>query len=213
VALAVDGPAPWLSFLTEAPRAAAAWATGPSNTASLNGVYARLFTEGSFSRPLFVAPTLARAAWTVTSLALFLIALARLRRTQPGATSGAHAVATWLTLPVLLNPLGWTHVLLLLLAPLAIAARHTSTAWRALLIALAALFSLPRERLLLWATGGAPELPVPPAGGLVLGVHAVAVVALFVLLTRRLEDDPVVVGETSPPTVGAERLDGGRGGV
>jgi hypothetical protein len=185
IATAIDGLAPWRAFFADAPRDVAAWATWLANTASLEGVYARLWTVGPFTRPLFDAPGLARAAFTLTSAALVVAALVvGLRRRRAAAWPaggdpfGACWAAAWLALPVLLNPLGWSHVVVMLLAPLAVALRDGRPRLRAVaLVALAAL-SLPRQTLMAWAG----PMPVPPIPGLVLGVHACAALALYLAL-------------------------------
>ena len=56
LATAIEGLAPWRAFFADAPRDVAAWATWLANTASLQGVYARLLTNGPFSSPVVVAP-------------------------------------------------------------------------------------------------------------------------------------------------------------
>jgi hypothetical protein len=188
VATAVDGVAPWRAFVADAPRDVAAWATWLANTASLQGVYARLFTDSPFTRPLVHAPGLSRGAFLVTSLAL--VAAAAIVGWRRGAVVGlgdgsrlddraaARWSAAWLTLPVLLNPLGWTHVVVMLLAPLVVALRDGGPRARAAAVASFAVLSIPRQRLMAWAG----PMPVMPTSALVLGVHAVAAVILYVAL-------------------------------
>jgi hypothetical protein len=203
--IAVDGLAPWRAFFGGAARNAAVWAPWIANTASLAGVYARLFDGGPFARPLFAAPALASVAFNVTALALLGAAVFALRQrrelsvpptsTAPStasasatATTTASAdlplavsdVAPWLTFPVLLNPLGWSHVLVMLLAPLVVAARDGGPAARPGLVLLLALLSVPRQTLILLAG----PLPVSPGRGLLLGLHAFAALALYVALLR-----------------------------
>jgi uncharacterized membrane protein len=184
VALVAVGPGAWMTFLAESPHNAAVWAPWSANTASLDGVYTRLLTANPFSRALFVAPGLAAAAFGLTELALLATAIGaalpsrRDRVVTP--ISEPRLLAAWLTLPVLLNPLGWSHVVLLLLAPLAVLARDGGPRHRATAVVLLAILSIPRQRLAGWAGG----LPVGPAAGLLLGLHAFAGVALFVTLRR-----------------------------
>jgi hypothetical protein len=95
-----------------------------------------------------------------------------------------------LTLPVLLNPLGWNHVVVMLLASLVVLARDGGTRARVAAAAILALFSVPRDTLI--ALAG--PLPVSPARGLILGLHAYAGLALFVALlavaaSSRIVDD------------------------
>ena len=190
--LAVDGLAPWRAFLAGAGRNAAIWAPWAANTASPAGVYARLFDPPSeFSRPLVAAPALATLAFALTALALLATALLALRpRPAPPSPPlspppsdprpSSTTLAAWLTLPVLLNPLGWSHVLIMLLAPLAVAARDGSPRTRQLAVVVLALITIPRLTLARLAG----PLPIAPARGLVLGVHAAAAVILFVTLAR-----------------------------
>jgi hypothetical protein len=181
LALVAVGPQAWMAFLAQSPHNAAVWAPWIANTASLDGIYARLLTSNPFSRALFVAPRLAAAAFVLTELALLAAALgalsSRRRRTMTQA-SERRLLAAWLTLPVLLNPLGWSHVVLILLAPLAVSARDGGPRRQTIALVLLAILSIPRQRLYAWA--GA--LPVGPAPGLLLGLHALAGVALFVTL-------------------------------
>jgi hypothetical protein len=188
-ATAVDGVGPWRAFFADAPRDVAAWATWLANTASLQGVYARAWTASPFSRPFFEAPALSRAAFTLTSVAVLgVAALVGWRRRADAAGTDRRALAlwsaAWLAMPVLLNPLGWSHVVVLLLAPLVIAFRDGGPRTRAAAVVAFALLSLPRQRLMAWAG----PMPVRPAPALFLGVHAVAALALYVaLLVAALE--------------------------
>ncbi|HLK91632.1 MAG TPA: glycosyltransferase family 87 protein [Polyangia bacterium] len=188
--LAVDGTAPWRAFFGGAARNAAIWAPWTANTASLAGVTARLFgSPGPFARPLVALPALAMGLYTAIVGAFVLAALLALRRPNPLRST----VAAWLALPVLANPLGWSHVLVMLLAPLAVALRSSSgtspgsgsaasgagaatrrIAWVALIV-----FSIPRATLSYLAG----PIPVAPARGLVLGIPALAAATLFVALT------------------------------
>jgi alpha-1,2-mannosyltransferase len=182
VALSAVGPGAWMVFLAESPHNAAVWAPWIANTASLDGVYARLLTSNPFSRALFVAPRFAAAAFGLTELALLAAALggalsSRRHRTMT-QVSERRLLAAWLTLPVLLNPLGWSHVVLMLLAPLAVSARDGGPRRQTTAMVLLAILSIPRQRLAAWAGG----LPVGPAAGVLLGLHAFTGVALFATL-------------------------------
>ena len=184
VSLAVFGPMAWYRFVTEASRNEAAWAPWLANTVSLNGIYARLLTSNSFSRPIAVAPALARGAFAATALLILAVAIgATYRRRDQSAGSQGRVLACWLTLPVLLNPLGWSHVVLLLLAPLAVLARNGGTRQRVAATLVLAAISVPRQRLTEWA--GA--VPVGPVASVFLGLHAFAALGLFVALLG-LED-------------------------
>jgi len=200
IALAAVGPAAWRVFFAESPHNVAVWAPWIANTASLDGVTARLMTLNPFSRPLFVAPGLAAVAFGLTELALLAAAIGTVYRNRPAVSAafrqdrrGApgpdlRALGAWLTLPVLLNPLGWSHVVLMLLAPLAVLVRGAGPRTRVAGVLVLAALSIPRQRLAAWA--GA--IPVGPAASVLLGLHAFAGVALFVMLigcTRALEDE------------------------
>lgn len=182
ISLGVAGPAAWRAFWGDASRNTAAWAPWVANTVSLCGVYARLLTRNPFSRPLCQAPELARVAFGLTVLILLGAALAAAyRRSRAGAESDARLLAAWLTLPVLLNPLGWSHVLLILLAPLTVLARDAGPRTRIATVLLGAAFTVPRQRLIEWAG----PIPVGPAASLLLGSHAFAALGLFAMLLER----------------------------
>src|SRR6185437_8152556 len=163
--LAVDGTAPWKAFVGGAARNAAIWAPWTANTASLAGATARLFgAPGPFARPLLAAPALATSLYAAAVGAFLVLALLALRRPDPARST----LAAWLALPVLANPLGWSHVLVMLLAPLVLAFRGAGAgtvtrhvAWAALIV-----FSIPRATL----SHLAGPVPVDPCRGLVLAL-------------------------------------------
>jgi hypothetical protein len=183
VALGAIGPTAWSRFAAGASRNETAWAPWVANSASLDGVFARLLTSNPFSRPILVAPALARAAFTASALLLLAAAVvaAYRRRDEPRDEpfgGQARLLAAWLTLPLLLNPLGWSHVLLLLPAPLAVLARNAESGERVAATLILAAISVPQQRLVEWA--GA--VPVGPAASVLLGLHAFAALALFLAL-------------------------------
>jgi hypothetical protein len=174
VALLVVGPAVLGAFLADGSVDARVWAPFVSNTASLAGVLARLTTDTRFARPLLVAPALGQAAFAATVVAALAgAAWVTLRGADDPRSRGRNA-AVWMVLTVVANPLGWGHTLLLLLPSLAVLWRQR----RGPAVVIAALLTLPRQALVAWAG----PLPVGPAAGLWLGVHAVAAVALLVAL-------------------------------
>ena len=179
VALAATGPMSWFRFTADVSRNETAWAPWLANSASLDGVYARLLTSNPFSRPIVVAPGLARGAFVGTALLLLAIAVGATyrRRDQPPETQG-RLLAGWLTLPLLLNPLGWSHLVLILLAPLAVLARNASPRRQVTAMLVLAALSVPRQRLAEWAG----TVPVGPAGSVLVGLHAFAALALFAAL-------------------------------
>jgi hypothetical protein len=183
LATAIEGAAPWRVFFAGASSNAAAWATWLANTVSLQGVFARLFTAGLFTRPLVEAPALSRLAFLATSAALLAAAVLvewRRRRSAAGRTAAslACASAAWMALPVLLNPLGWTHLSVMLLVPIVVALRDGRARTRVVATLALAALSIPRQSLVAWA--GPP--PLAPAPGLIIGVHAFAAFGLYVAL-------------------------------
>jgi alpha-1,2-mannosyltransferase len=181
VSLAAIGPMAWYRFAAGASKNEVEWAPWLANTASLDGVYARLLTSNPFSRPIVVAPGLARGAFTVTALFLLAAATAATYRARDQSSqSQGRVLACWLTLPLLLNPLGWSHVVILLLAPLAVLARKGGIRQQVAATLVLAAISVPRQRLTEWA--GA--VPVGPVASVFLGLHAFAALGLFVALLR-----------------------------
>jgi hypothetical protein len=176
-ALVVNGPALYTAWLVDVPRDVAAWQTWPSNTASLGGLVARWLGGGAFARPLGGAPALARATNGVLSLALLAVAVAATWRRAQSPVGERAAGAAWMLLIVLLNPLAWTHTVVLALPALALLGGIAPPG--VLTIALAAL-SVPRQTLL--ALAGPP--PVSPAAAPLLSLHAFALLALFFVALR-----------------------------
>ncbi len=179
----IVGPAALGAFLTGSGPNARAWAPWIGNTASLVGVFARLTSASPFARPLLAAPALGRAAFAATAaVALGLAALRTLRGGEPSMSPG-RAAAAWVVLSVVLNPLGWGHTLLMLLPALAVLWRERGGPAA---VVIAALLTVPRQALAAWAG----PLPVGPAAGLWLGLHAAAAMALLVALCRPARTQP-----------------------
>ncbi|HVU51315.1 MAG TPA: glycosyltransferase family 87 protein [Polyangia bacterium] len=185
LATALDGGAAWRAFFGGASLNAEVWATWLANTASLQGVFARLWTAGPFTRPLVVAPALSRGAFLATSAVLLAaagaVSVGWLRRRARGEGDGrARACwsAAWMALPVLLNPLGWTHVAVMLLVPIAVALRDGRAGARVVAALALAALSIPRTSLVAWAG----PLPLAPLPALAVGTHAFAAVALYLAL-------------------------------
>ena len=176
ISLVVGGVAPWRAWLANAPRDVAAWQTWTANTVSLDGFVARLLAGGPFARPLVAAPTLARALVIAVSLALVAGSSLVTRRATASRQSDRRIFAAWVALVILLNPLAWTHTATLALIPLALLWNEAPALAAAALVAL----TVPRETLATLA--GA--VPVSPAAGLALSLHAAAVVALFAIGAR-----------------------------
>jgi hypothetical protein len=180
--LAILGPGAWRQLFAGSASNAAIWAPWLGNTASLDGIFARLLTSNPFTQPLVAAPALSRAAFGLSALALLAAAIWRTQRRRGAPGSDARLLAGWLTLPVLLNPLGWSHVVLLLLAPLTVLARDGSPRSRIVAGLLFSILTIPRQRLADWAG----PIPLPAPAGLILGVHAMAAVALYAVLLADL---------------------------
>jgi hypothetical protein len=168
--LALEGPGAWRAFFAAGPLEVAAWRTWTANTASLGGVLARLLVGGPFARPLVHAPAVAAALTAGASLALLAAATFASRRAPAGPAEERRLFAAWCLLVVLLNPLGWTHTLVIALVALAAFPRPPVLAAVVLVV-----WSIPHETLV--ALAG--PTPVGPLRGLFLGLHAAACLALL----------------------------------
>src|SRR5205085_9004595 len=93
------------------------------------------------------------------------VAAALTRRAPRAETDDRRLFALWTVLVVLLNPLGWTHTLVIALVPLALLADAPR---RALTAAALLVFTIPPETL----AALAGPLPAPPARALALSLHA-----------------------------------------
>jgi hypothetical protein len=146
---------------------------------------ARLLAGGPFARPLVAAPTAARALNVCLSLALVGWAAAATWRTPPSPRASRCLGAAWLALGVLLNPLGWTHTLLLALPALALL-RGLASTWT--MLGALALMSVPRHTLV--ALAG--PTPTGPAAAPILSLHAAALLLIVVTALRlaRMERAP-----------------------
>ena len=173
----VSGVEPWRLWVAELPPNVAVWQTWAANTASLNGLFARLFVGGPFARPWLVAPTLARALDLAAAASLVGWTAAVTWRT-PASRAGDRALgAGWIALVVLVNPLAWTHTATLALPALALLV-GVAPPWP--LVASFALLSVPRQTLQVLAG----PLPVGPATAPLLSLHAAALVVIVVTALR-----------------------------
>lgn len=170
-ALIVSGVDAWRPWIAAVPHDVAIWQTWVGNTASLNGFIARLFVGGAFARPLVQAPLLARGLQLGATLALVSWVAAATWRTPPSPAGNRAVGAAWLALVVLLNPLAWTHSLVIAVPAMILlyGLAPTST----LVVALA-LMSVPRQTL----AALAGPTPVPPATAPLLSLHAFALLLL-----------------------------------
>ncbi len=173
LSIAANGWEPWRAWFADAPRDVAAWQTWMANTVSLGGALGRLFAGGPFALALVPAPGVARALTVALSIALVAAASFVTLRAPPTPQIERNLLASWLSLVVVLNPLAWTHTAAIALLPLALLAwASAATIPTAALIVL----TIPRETLAALA-GPTPVRPLP---GLVLSLHAAAVLVLFV---------------------------------
>jgi alpha-1,2-mannosyltransferase len=172
-----------LHFAANVQRNTDTWQTWTANTASLNGFVARLFAGGPWARPLWHAPLLARALTLALGVSLVLCALRLTRRsdTHDGLLYGA-----WCALTILLNPLAWSHTLVIALVPLAELIRRRVRPGAVL--AIAVILTIPRHTL---ARVAALD-PGAPAMAPIVSLHALAVLALFVLAMRAAAQERAV---------------------
>jgi alpha-1,2-mannosyltransferase len=160
-----------LRFVMDINRNTDTWQTWTANTASVNGLVARLFVGGPWARPLWHAPTFARVLTLAIAAVLAFLAL---RATQRGGHSDASVYGAWCVLAVLLNPLAWSHTLVIALLPLVLLMRRARPS---ALFAIALVFTIPRQTLARIAA----LAPGEPAMAPVVSLHALAALALFAL--------------------------------
>ncbi len=188
LSIARFGLAPWSTWVAQARPNVLAWQTWIASTASINGAVARLFTTSAFCRPLIDAPALAQAL-TLALAALLLGATAVATRVAAtSARDDRRLFAAWTTLVVLLNPLGWTHTVILALLALALLVEDAPPA---AITTVLVVLTVPRETL----AALAGPLPVSPARGLALSIHAAALLVLLGVSLRR----PRLDGGGAPP--------------
>jgi hypothetical protein len=180
--LAVGGIAPWSRWIADAPRDVAAWQTWGANTASLNGLLARLLAGGSFARPMVASPMLARAVNVVLSLGLLALLGIVTKRAPATPQNERRLFAGWVALVVVLNPLAWTHTAILALVPIALLAKDNPIMAATAFLVL----TVPRETL----AALAGPLPVSPGRGLVLSLHASALFLLFAVSVWTTDSAP-----------------------
>jgi hypothetical protein len=175
VATAVTGLEPWRAFFADAPRDVAAWDTWIANTASLRGLVVRVAGGGAFARPLLDARSAAQTAFAALAAlgAIVVTVLATWRAPRGGGASNERPlVAAWMLLAIFLNPLAWTHTLVMALVPLAVLARFVPVA-----VSAGALIVLTIPRQTLAVLAGAT--PTAPGRGLALSLHAMALLVVF----------------------------------
>ncbi len=169
-------------FLASAGPAIRIFEIGTHNTASVRGIFARLFIASIYTTPIVDRPALAHALTAATTLLLLGVATAlTLRRRAPDGPD-APCFAMWTCLIPLLNPLSWAHNVLVLLLPAALLARGPAPAGaRASIAVTLVMLSVPRQILETLAGAGFPQ---HASRNWILGFHAVAGLLLFVTACR-----------------------------
>lgn len=188
-ALAVLGRDPFDVYLRQVLPASALYHESWHN-GSLWGLWYKLFDPQRFTLPLHRLPALARFGPLATSSALALAVVVGVRRARAPAGSD-RAFALSVLGMLLASPLLWEHYLLLALLPLLVLWSQTAPGDRSrvLLVAAAALLTLPRQS---WMFGlvegvlgapvqdGAQRLARPGHTLTVLAYPAYTLLALFV---------------------------------
>jgi hypothetical protein len=174
-ATAVTGIEPWRAFFADAPRDVAAWQTWIANTASLRGLLVRLVGGGAYATPVIPASSSVAAGIDAgAALALVLVTAAVTWRTPRGlsAVNERPLVAAWMLLVVVLNPLAWTHTLVMAVVPLAALAPVLPAVVSAGAIV---VLTIPRQTL----SEVAGATPTAPGRGLLLSMHAAALLIVI----------------------------------
>lgn len=185
IATAVTGIEPWRELFADAPRDVAVWQTWIANTASLRGLLVRLVGGGAYARPVIAASSMVTGAIAAGGALALTLATAAVTWRAPRAASAADErplIAVWMLLIVVLNPLAWTHTLVMAVVPLAALAPVLPP-----LVAAGALVVLTIPRQTLAALAG--STPTAPGPGLLLSLHAAAllmVVGVSLARARRL---------------------------
>jgi len=166
----------WRAFLSSGLGATRVFEGWIHNTASIRGLFVRAFATTGLTTAVVDRPALGHALAMITSAVLVAIALGATRRRRPG-DDPAPTFSCWVCLSVLLNPLAWSHNVLLLLLAAALLARDPVAPRQRRAVALATiLITIPHQALLLWA-GGAP--PLRAATTWLLSLHALGGLLLF----------------------------------
>ena len=193
VSVALFGLAPWRVWVAQARPNVLAWQTWIANTASINGAVARLLTTTAFCRPLVDGPALAQALTLVLAALLLGATAVATRAAAPSPRDERRLFAAWTALVVLLNPLSWTHTVVIALVSVALLAEDAPPA---AIAAVLVVLTVPHETL----AALAGPLPVAPGRGLALSIHAAALVVLLGVSLRRAKRDGV--GASPPAAIG-----------
>jgi uncharacterized membrane protein len=196
-ALPLTGWSPWFIFVAQSRPNVRALETWYANTASLHGLWARLFIGGAYARPWLTAPMAGAILQIATSAALLAVALAATARRRRALSPAAERAqfALWVTLAVLLNPLAWAHTLVLLALPLALLIADGASIGLGVAVV---LLSIPKETL--YRLAGPP--PASGAGACALSIHAIGALVVFAIAAGRAWRDDrssassVVPGQT-----------------
>lgn len=188
--LPVFGLEAWRAFAAVNGPNAMAYQTWRHNTLSVNGLATRLFFGGVFAEPLVAAPALAYAVVGAILGALVIVALRAARRATAARETEGCVLALWYVLIVVANPLGWSHYAILLLLPMALAARgaaaRNDTRARVLVAVGLLVLSIPQETL----DFAAGPLPTSPLGSLWLSIPLCGALLVFAAAARGASPSP-----------------------
>jgi Glycosyltransferase family 87 len=182
--LPVFGLEAWRAFAVVTGPNAMAYQTWRHNTLSVNGLATRLFWGGAFAQPIVAAPALAYAVVAAVVGVLVIVALLAARRAPKAREPEACMLALWYVLMVVANPLAWSHYAILLLLPMALAARgaaaRNDAPARVLVAVGLALLSIPQETL----DFAAGPVPISPLGCLWLSIPLGGALFVFAAAAR-----------------------------
>ena len=182
--LPIGGFEGWRTFVAVTGPNAVAYQTWRHNTISVDGLLARLFRGGVFARPIVSSPVLADVLLVAVLGPLAVVALLATRRAKRVRDQEGCALALWYVLVVVANPLAWTHYAILLLLPIALAARAAAARGdgcaRRLAAAGLVLISIPQATL----DYAAGPLPSSPLRSLWLSVPLYGALSVFAAAAR-----------------------------
>jgi hypothetical protein len=174
----------WRAFAAVTGPNAMAYQTWRHNTLSVNGLATRLFWGGAFARPIVAAPLLGYAVVAAVLGVLVIVALRAARHAPRARDPEGCALALWYVLIVVANPLAWSHYAILLLLPMALAARSAAgrdDARARVLVAVGlVLLSIPQETL----DFAAGPLPTGPLASLWLSIPLGGALFVFAAAAR-----------------------------
>jgi hypothetical protein len=176
----VGGVDAWRTYAAVGPRSVSAFESLVDNTASIHGIFVRLFVPNFQTVSVFDRPVLGHVLSRVTSAALLATAtLLTIRRRRISVDEADPSVfAMWASLIPLVNPLSWTHNLVFHLLPAVLLARDGNPPRRRAIVAVViVLLTIPRQTL--FASTVPVTLPFSAPHAALLGLHACAGLVLF----------------------------------